>query len=64
MLMKTGLSLDLMGKRQSEVVTAYLSADEKAELVKWAEREERSVSWLVARLIREAIANNQRQGDE
>lgn len=64
MLVTTGLQLDLMGKRQSEVVTAYLSAEEKAALVKWAEQEERSVSWLVARLIREAIANNHRQFDE
>jgi hypothetical protein len=41
--------------RQSEGVIAYISPELKKELESWALDEERSISWLVGKLIEEAV---------
>lgn len=45
----------LMGRRQLDAVTAYLPTEIKQKLEAWAKSEDRSVSYLVARLITEAV---------
>lgn len=49
----------LMGRRQLEAVAVYVTAEVKQQLEQWAEEEERSVSWIVAKLINDAIAQKQ-----
>jgi len=49
------------GKTDLDRVVAYVSADRKKELEQWAEEEERSVSWLVAKLIDKALQERQLQ---
>jgi len=43
------------GKTDLDRVVAYVPAEWKKELEDWAEAEERSVSWLVAKLIDKAL---------
>ncbi|MBD1912588.1 MULTISPECIES: CopG family transcriptional regulator [unclassified Leptolyngbya] len=43
------------GKTDLERVVAYVPAEWKEELEAWAEAEERSVSWLVSKLIDRAL---------
>ncbi|HEY9664702.1 MAG TPA: hypothetical protein V6C65_40200 [Allocoleopsis sp.] len=45
-----------MGRRQLEAVAVYVTAEVKQQLEEWAEDEERSVSWIVGKLINDAIA--------
>lgn len=40
-------------------ITVYLSPEEKEALRKWAEAEQRSMAFLAAQVIREAIAKRQ-----
>ncbi|HEY9736118.1 MAG TPA: hypothetical protein V6D06_07540 [Trichocoleus sp.] len=47
------------GRTDLDRVVAYVPADRKKELEKWAESEERSVSWLVAKLIDKALQERQ-----
>lgn len=47
--------------RQNEGVIAYISPELKKELEAWAEEEERSVSWLVGKLIEEAVKRHKEQ---
>ncbi|HEY9872140.1 MAG TPA: hypothetical protein V6D12_01825 [Candidatus Obscuribacterales bacterium] len=47
--------------RQNEGVIAYISPDLKRELESWADEEERSVSWLVGKLIEEAVKTRKAQ---
>ncbi len=42
-------------------VTAYISPEMKKELEEWADEEERSMSWLVAKLIEEALLRRRQQ---
>ncbi|HEY9658129.1 MAG TPA: hypothetical protein V6C65_06730 [Allocoleopsis sp.] len=49
----------VMGKRQLEAVTVYVSAEVKQKLEEWANEEERSVSWIGAKVITDAIAAKQ-----
>lgn len=48
-----------MGRRQLESVTVYVTAEVKQQLEQWAQEEERSVSWIGAKLITDAIAQKQ-----
>ncbi|NJN59546.1 MAG: CopG family transcriptional regulator [Leptolyngbyaceae cyanobacterium SL_5_9] len=43
------------GKTDLDRVTAYVPPEWKQELEEWAEAEERSVSWLVSKLIGSAL---------
>lgn len=46
----------LGGKRKAELLSIYVKTEVKERLERWAEREERSVSWIVAKLIEQALA--------
>lgn len=52
----------LGGRRKSDLLSIYVKPEVKARLEKWAEREERSVSWLVAKLIDQALAEGKDGG--
>ncbi|MEP0872998.1 CopG family transcriptional regulator [Trichocoleus desertorum AS-A10] len=54
----------LMGRRQLDAVTAYLPTEIKQKLEAWALSEDRSVSYLVARLITEAVEAKEKQSNE
>lgn len=43
------------GKTDLERVVAYVLAERKKELEAWAQEEECSVSWLVAKLVDQAL---------
>ncbi|MBD1996613.1 CopG family transcriptional regulator [Leptolyngbya sp. FACHB-541] len=43
------------GKTDLDRVTAYVPPEWKQELEEWAEAEERSISWLVSKLIGSAL---------
>lgn len=49
------------GKTELDRVVAYVPADRKKELEKWAEAEDRSVSWLLAKLIDKALQERQQR---
>ena len=49
------------GKTDVDRVVAYIPPKWKRELEAWAEAEERSVSWLVAKLIDKALQERQSQ---
>ena len=43
------------GKRKLDLIAVYVSKEKKQALEAWAEAEERSVSWIVAKLIDKAL---------
>lgn len=43
------------GKRKLELIAVYVSKEKKQALEAWAEAEERSVSWIVSKLIEKAL---------
>ncbi len=49
------------GKTELDRVVAYVPAERKKELEAWAEAEERSMSWLVAKLIDKALQERRQQ---
>jgi len=49
------------GKTLLAGVTTYISPELKAELEVWAQDEERSVSWLLAKLIENALQERQQK---
>lgn len=49
------------GKTELDRVVAYIPSEWKKELEAWAEADERSVSWLVAKLIDKALQERQKQ---
>ena len=49
------------GKTDLERVVADVPSEWKKELSEWAEAEERSVSWLVAKLIGKALQKSREQ---
>ena len=49
------------GKTDLERVVAYVPPEWKRELEAWAEKEERSVSWLVAKLVDRALQERRAQ---
>ncbi|WP_164928577.1 ribbon-helix-helix domain-containing protein [Gloeobacter violaceus] len=50
------------GKTDLDRVVAYVPTELKKELEQWAEAEERSVSWLVAKLIDRALQQRRERG--
>ncbi|WP_199295629.1 CopG family transcriptional regulator [Trichocoleus sp. FACHB-591] len=64
MLAVSNQSSNLMGRRQLDAVTAYLPTEIKQKLEAWAHSEDRSVSYLVARLITEAVEAKEKQSNE
>ncbi|MBW4632102.1 MAG: CopG family transcriptional regulator [Iphinoe sp. HA4291-MV1] len=49
------------GKTLLSGVTTYISPDLKAELEAWAQEEERSISWLLAKLIENKLQERQQK---
>lgn len=49
------------GKTDLERVVAYIPSEWKKELEEWAQTDERSVSWLVAKLIDKALQERRKQ---
>lgn len=49
------------GKTDLDRVVAYIPSKWKRELEEWAEVEERSVSWMVAKLIDKALRDRREQ---
>ncbi len=49
------------GKTDLDRVVAYIPSGWKKELEEWAEADERSVSWLVAKLIDKALQERRKQ---
>lgn len=49
------------GKTDLDRVVAYIPSEWKKELEEWAEIDERSVSWLVAKLIDKALQERRKQ---
>jgi predicted RNA-binding protein len=47
------------GKTELDRVVAYIPPQWKKELEAWAEKEERSVSWIVSKLIDRALQERQ-----
>ncbi|NJL39129.1 MAG: CopG family transcriptional regulator [Leptolyngbyaceae cyanobacterium SM1_4_3] len=55
------MKLKMGGKTDLERVVAYIPAERKKELEEWAQTDERSVSWLVAKLIDKALQERRQQ---
>lgn len=49
------------GKTDLERVVAYVPPEWKRELEMWAELEDRSVSWVVAKLVDKALQDRRQQ---
>ncbi|MBD2021306.1 CopG family transcriptional regulator [Leptolyngbya sp. FACHB-36] len=49
------------GKTELDRVVAYVPPEWKRELEEWAEAEERSVSWLIAKLVDKALQERRNQ---
>lgn len=49
------------GKTDLDRVVAYIPSELKQELEEWAQTDERSVSWLVAKLIDKALQERRKQ---
>ncbi|MBE9136461.1 CopG family transcriptional regulator [Nodosilinea sp. LEGE 07088] len=50
------------GKTDLERVVAYVPPELKQELEEWAQADERSVSWLVAKLIDKSLQERRKKG--
>ncbi len=51
------------GKTNLDRVVAYIPPEWKKELEEWGEADDRSVSWLVAKLIDKALSERREQQD-
>jgi hypothetical protein len=49
------------GKTDLDRVVSYIPSEWKKELEEWAEADERSVSWLVSKLIDKALQERRKQ---
>jgi hypothetical protein len=49
------------GKTDLDRVVAYIPPEWKKELEEWAQADERSVSWLVSKLIDKALQERRKQ---
>ena len=54
--------VETLGKRQSDMVTAYLPTEIKQSLEAWATAESRSVSSLCTYLLTQAVNTAKREG--
>lgn len=52
---------DMGGKTDLDRVVAYVPSEWKKELEEWAEEDERSVSWVVSKLIDRALQERRKQ---
>lgn len=52
---RVNAELKMGGKTELDRVVAYIPPELKKELEEWAETDERSVSWVVAKLIEKAL---------
>jgi predicted RNA-binding protein len=55
------VKLGMGGKTDLDRVVAYIPSEWKKELEEWAEADERSVSWVVAKLIDKALQERRNQ---
>jgi hypothetical protein len=55
--------IDMGGKTDLDRVVAYVPSEWKKELEEWAEEDERSVSWVVSKLIDRALQERRKQQD-
>lgn len=55
------VKLKMGGKTDLERVVAYIPSECKQELMEWAQADERSVSWVVAKLIDKALQERRKQ---
>ena len=60
--MAVATKVETLGKRQSDMVTAYLPTEIKQCLESWAAAESRSVSSLCTYLLTQAVATAKRDG--
>lgn len=51
------------GKTDLDRVVAYIPPEWKKELEEWAKEDERSVSWLVGKLIERGLQEHRQQKD-
>ncbi len=58
---KLDVKLTMGGKTDLERVVAYVPPELKQELEEWAQADERSVSWLVAKLIDKSLQERREQ---
>lgn len=58
---KVNNELNMGGKTELDRVVAYVPPKWKKELEEWAQKEERSVSWIVSKLIDRALQERQEQ---
>lgn len=49
------------GRTELDRVVAYIPSEWKQELEEWAQTDERSVSWLVSKLIDRALQERRKQ---
>ncbi|HEY9298925.1 MAG TPA: ribbon-helix-helix protein, CopG family [Phormidium sp.] len=54
----------LGGKRKAELISVYVKPEVKERLERWADKEERSVSWIIAKLIEQALAEGKDGAEE
>ncbi len=60
--MPVASKVETLGKRQSDMVTAYLPTEVKQNLETWAAAESRSVSSLCTYLLTQAVNTAKREG--
>lgn len=60
--MTVATKVETLGKRQSDMVTAYLPTEIKQCLESWAAAESRSVSSLCTYLLTQSVASAKREG--
>lgn len=58
---KSNAKLKMGGKTDLERVVSYIPSEYKKELEAWAQTDERSVSWVVAKLIDKALQERRKQ---
>ena len=49
------------GKRKLDLIAVYVPKEKKVALEEWAASQERSVSWIVAKLIDKALRDRQQE---
>lgn len=58
---KAKVELKMGGRTELDRVVAYIPSEWKQELEEWAQTDERSVSWLVSKLIDQALQERRKQ---
>jgi len=54
-LVQESNEIEVAHRRKTEAIAVYIKKEIKEELEQWAEEEDRSVSYLVAKLIEKAL---------